>query len=62
MHLKIVIKELGYNISAKGPPKRMNSDTIGDRNILPKVMFGYCPRGDYALRTPLLIYAPKTRN
>ena len=50
MHLKIVIKELGHNISAKGPPKRMNSDTIGNINILPKVMFEYFPRGEICFK------------
>ena len=50
------------NLSAEGPPKRLNSATIGIKIYWPKMMFECCPRIQIdALRPPLLIYALKTR-
>ena len=51
-----------FNISAKGPPKRLNSATFGMKIYWPKMMFECCLMIQIdALRPPILIYASKNR-
>ena len=48
--------------SAKGPPIRLNLDTLGMKMSWPKMMFECFPRTHIdALRPHILIYVSKTR-
>ena len=48
--------------TAKVPPKILNSATFDIKTSCTKIMFECCPSTQiYALRTPLFIYASKTR-
>ena len=54
--------DASLSIAAKGTLKMMNLSTFGMKISWPKIMFECCPSTQiYALRTPLFIYASKTR-
>ena len=52
---------LGIKVSAKGHPKSLNSATFGIKISWSKIFLNVVEeKMAYALRPPLLIYAPKT--